>query len=208
MTTARELPRPPKRCTPSRFYTSYLPELWSILTEGLTLPPQALSVQFEVGDPTPYHLSYANGELTGHEGPAAQPILTVRCNREAWELAVYDIVPRVIRRTNQRMEQVLQDIERAAAREHGLNLDPIAALPGTVTIDFTDDAGDRGVFELAIGAGSGPAATVVSGDADLWALLDSGGQIVSLLKSRAQLEGDVGYLFRLAHALEGTEEES
>ncbi len=201
-----KLKPPPRRCTPEQFYVDYIPSLWRELAGDLSWPPWRYSLQFEItGDEAAvFALEIDTGIATGRTGTAVKPIATISSTLSAWELVARDLTPRIIRHTNKRIDEVRQDLYQFAdAGAAKLDPNAVADKPGTVTIDFTDDAGDRGQYVIRIGDGSGPAARIEAKDADLWALLECRGRFTALLKSRVQLDGAVAYLFELARLFEG-----
>ncbi len=203
-----KLPRPPRRCTPEQFYVDYLPALWRALSGDLVWPSYAYELTFSIdepeSDPESFTVRFDAGTLTGRAGGSDSAVTEIRFDQASWTLAANDLFPRGIRRSNKRLAEVREEMERAATRL-APKLDPekVRSMPGNVEIDFTDDAGDKGLFRVVIAGGGGPTARIEARDEDLWALLECGGQFVSLLKSRAQLDGDVGYLFQLARFFEG-----
>ena len=54
-----------------------------------------------------------------------------------------------------------------------------------------------------LASGRGPRAHLETKDADLWALLESAGKLTRMVRSRAQVDGDVGYVIRVARHLDG-----
>lgn len=206
-TGEEKLPRPPRRCTPEQFYTEYIPELWQALAGDIAWPGHRHDLGFviEGAERLAFTVTFAGGVLSGRAGTSAEALAELHCDEPSWRLSAHDIFPRAVRRTNKRLAQVREELRRGAAHMVP-ELDPQAlqALAGTIEIEFSDDAGDRGLYRVLIAGGAGPTARIEAGDEDLWALLECSGHFVSLLKSRAQLDGDVGYLFELARFFEGT----
>src|SRR6476620_10039169 len=96
-----ELPRPPRRITPDALYIDYLPRLWAafIADRALPWPPWTLEAQPGIDDSgatAVYTMHFAAGVLTGRPGAANAPALTGRCDRDAWDIALQSLLPRIL----------------------------------------------------------------------------------------------------------------
>jgi hypothetical protein len=203
MSFDRELPKPPRRPRPMKLFMEYLPELWQHVSARHVWPDVKLEINFDILTYETYVLTYDHGRLTAAPGTSAEALLTCYFERQSYELATYDLLPRAIRRCNARLDLVWADIARTARIARTLDPEELRRMPGQIEIRITDDTGAHGRYHLMIGNGIGPKATIIGSDDDLWALLDCHGDYVRLLKRRATLEGDVAYVIALALFFEG-----
>ena len=202
---ASKLARPARRITPAGFYTEFLPALWNDAVDGLALPWP--DWRFEIGitvtaDAAPEHftLAFARGTLSGRAGaPAASPLFAFSCDLEAWRVSVRQPLVQTLDYTEQHFERAEKGLGGFLRRRGGqLSESQLRQLPGAVHIDYTDDAGDRFHYELTVAGGGGPVVRIEANDADLAAVLEAGAHVARLLRSRLQVQGDVGYLLKLA----------
>ncbi|MEZ4272682.1 MAG: hypothetical protein R3C68_15000 [Myxococcota bacterium] len=200
------LPLPSRRCTPAAFYGDYLPQLWRSLMEASDTPQVDLTIAFHIQDPTPQHFTARvhDGVLTTNTIDTAQADLSIQCQLQAWTAISCDFLSRLLRHANRHLGATRSAITRLASRVDALPLERLQMHAGMIEIHFEDDAGDLATFHLSIRGGHGPSVRLYATESDLWTLLESSGGLSSLLRSRIRLEGDVGYIFRLAAFLEGS----
>lgn len=201
---AMTLPRPSRKLDPRRFYLEYVPALWEALTHEVERAPWRIIIAAELdadGETLQFSLEAEGTELHVAEGKAERPHLTFHSNLESFRIAMFDILPRVLKAVERNLGA------RSAAgsiEQYGASVGPdrLYDLPGRIDVDYTDDAGDQAHVSIRIADGRGPRAAVRASDADLWTLIESGGRLTQLLRARAELEGDVGYLLSVAGLVE------
>ncbi len=196
------LPRPPARSSFVDFYGRYLPELWRALCGGLayTAPPFTVGVRLLGAPPESLRLTVAGPEITvaPGDGPATA---WFTFDGEAFRAGSTDLMPRLLRRLDGLAASLPAQIQRALTSPRlGPFLERVAALPGRVVIGYEDDAGDQSRTEVQIGAG-GPLASVETTDAEVDELITHL-RLSRVLRARARLGGDTGYLLRLAACFE------
>ncbi len=200
----KKLPLPTRKLDPRAFYLEYVPSLWDALIEGVERAPWRLSIgaRLDAGAETLNFAMHAHGtELRVEEGRAEQPHLSFLSDVDSFRIAMFDILPRILKT----VERTLGEKSPAdPIEQYGASLGPdrLYDLPGTIDVHYTDDAGDEAQVTIQIASGEGPRATVCASDADLWTLIESGGRLTQLLRSRAELQGDVGYLLSVAGLVE------
>jgi hypothetical protein len=196
------LPDPPRRIEPGAFYATYAPGVWSAFFGGLDLPPFFVRLDCTV-DGDRFALEIDGPELRLLGEATGTPLFAATCTREAWEVAVLDIWPRFVRFAQPKVEAARKRLVAVlAGHPPQERLDRLPQLAGTLEIELTDDAGDVSVYTIAIAGGQGPRGRVILTDASIWTLLRSTGKLTDLLKTRARLDGDVGWVLRLARLLE------
>jgi hypothetical protein len=199
------LPRPPTRSAPEVFYGDYLPQLWRLLVGSETYPGPGFRVGVAVDG---LALTFAvSGSALTVGGDAREPTLAhFTFDREAYRVGTRDLWPRVLRRLEELGERVAPAMRRTLTHPQLPSyLAALAALPGTVHIDYADDAGDLIRCTVRIGSTPGPVATLRLGDTELDSLLLGRATLVGLARGRFVLEGDTGYLLRLLARLERVE---
>jgi hypothetical protein len=123
---------------------------------------------------------------------------------EAFRIGTRDLWPRVLARIEERRDVVARALRRTLTHPRLPELvAAIRALPGTVFVDFEDDAGDLIRSTVRVGTGIGPEATLRLRDAELDQLLSGRATLLALAKARFVLSGDTGYLLRLLARLDG-----
>lgn len=198
------LPPAPKRPKPDAFYLEYIPEFWQAFIEGAGLPDLRLEIQVEVEpEPLRYVILLDGDQVTSRVGLAEQPHVLVAFDMEAYRTASRDLWPRAVRRlqtTFDRARQRLHDMFDGVDADAWL--ESLLELPGELTLEHTDDAGDTTVTRVTIGTGPGARARIVSSDADAALLLGGKSGLLQLLKSRVKIDGDSGWVIRLATRLQ------
>ena len=198
------LPRPPRRCAPHAFFTEYLPQAWTALVGDAPLQGQSLDAELVAQvDEAFFTLRLTDGRLiVKAEAPKGTPLLHLRCTQDSYQTAVRELLPRVLDGVQARAGEVLAHAPKVLALWTPAQQTAFRELPGTITIAYTDDAGDVAQVELVQAGGAGPKAQVHLSDADLDALLKSRGNAAqSLLKARIRIEGDTGYVMRLVQLI-------
>lgn len=194
------LPRPPRRCAPEAFFLEYIPQAWTALVGEGPLPGQSLAAELVAQvDDASFTLQLQDGHLTVRAGaPRGTPLLHVRCDRGSYQTAVRELLPRVLDSAQARADEVLAQAPRVLALWTPEQQAAAQQLPGTITVDYTDDAGDVAKFQLLHAGGTGPQAQIHLSDADLHTLLQShGSPAQALMKARIRIEGDTAYVMRL-----------
>ncbi|MEE8410809.1 MAG: hypothetical protein V3T05_14510 [Myxococcota bacterium] len=201
-----ELPAPPRRADPKTFYCDYVPQLWAAFFGGMEVPDCRLTIGYAVTDAdgtSEFTLEVDGAALTVRAEPAEAPLVAFACNHEAWRISVFDIWRRYVRFAQPKVEEARRKLPDFLHRNPPQpRLDAIASLPGTLSVEFEDDAGDVAQYDISVAGGNGPRGTLALSDADLWGLLRSRGRLSQLLRSRARLDGNVGWILKLARALE------
>lgn len=195
-----KLPRPARKLSPEEFYRSYVPELVRATAGPTTLPGEDFAIRSEI-DGAAWTFSLRNGELAVSDGPS-EAIVTFSADLESFRIAMFDLLPRVLKTVALRAstQEHLSGVLRAWLGRFSPK--SLRGRDGTVTVNYVDDAGDEAKVAIRVGSGTGPVASVVASDADLWAFLEGGGGISTLLKTRVEVHGDVAYLLSLAQTLE------
>jgi hypothetical protein len=203
------LPPPPKRPKPDAFYLEHVPAFWQALIDGAGLPPLRVTVQVEITRDQRESLTYVvtldDGVVRSRAGETEVATITLSFDMEAYRTATRDLWPRAARRleatadrTRQRLGDIFTDVDTNAW------LATLLELPGELELEHTDDAGDTSLTRVAVGTGPGARARVVSSDADASLLLEGKSSLLQLLKSRATIEGDSGWVLRLVTRLQPT----
>lgn len=199
------LPRPKRGLDPRDFYERYVPELWRALMHEVACPPWRFVLEIELADAGgPWFFDVQGATLTVTRSSADAPHVRLESDAASYAIAMLEVLPRVLKHFDAGWREHGHLVERALithARE--LTGATLAAQPGTLTLAYVDDAGDEARATVTLGSGRGPAATLRASDAELWRLLAGGARLAQLLTTRIQIGGDVGYVLRLAHALEG-----
>jgi len=203
------LPPPPKRPKPDAFYLEHVPAFWQALIDGAGLPSLRITVQVDITrdqhEPLHYLITLDDGAITSRVGETETPTVTIVFDMEAFRTATRDLWPRTARRLEATAEKTRQRLRDSFA---GIDADAWLAtlleLPGELELEHTDDAGDTSLTRVTIGAGPGARARVVSSDADATLLLEGKSSLVQLLKSRATIKGDSGWVLRLVARLQPT----
>lgn len=201
-------PRPARTIKPTQFYQEFLPAAWATLSAELPRLDWDVCMRVQVTDGPDageFALQLTGNELLAQSPASGEPLVTVTCDYEAWRLWVVDLLPLCLDRLEKGWAAWQPALERHLQGPHAWRPEPFEAQPGRVDILYTDDAGDVSRFELQIACGDGPVATVHANDADYRLLLSPGGRLSGLLKSRATVDGDMGYLLGLTRLLEGGE---
>lgn len=205
MATDGLLPVPPRRVAPHDFYHEYLPRLWrAVLADALLPWDVRLGVEIRSpADALVCRLRLAGAALEVHDEAPADDLVTYRCTLAAWQCAIHQVLPLLIKQTNAHARHWRTFVHRALQHPRVAAFPgALRRLPGTLGITYTDDAGDCARFELAIAGGRGPNVHVEATDADLWALLRSRGRVLRLLRSRMRITGDLTYLLQLARLVD------
>jgi len=193
------LPKPPRGCGSGEFYCDYLPQLWRAVAPADGWPDWQFEVEIAMlGDdsPEPEHfvLRFDAGRIDGRAGRGDGPVATLELDQTSFRLAVFDTLPRILRKLNRKLDDIRRQFVRVLNDlPPGLTPERLTRQPGRLVHGHTDDAGDRAEFRWRIGSGQGPQVTVEGTDDDLWSLLDRGG-IYALLRNNLVIEGDVAYL--------------
>lgn len=201
------LPAPPRRIDPQTFYCDYVPQVWAAFFGGLELGEYRLTVGCTVtandAAADDFTLEINGAALTVRAEAATAPLFTIACNHEAWRVSVFDVWHRYVRFAQPKVHEARRKLPEILRRYPPQpRLEAISALPGTLDITFEDDAGDMSCYELRVAGGAGPRGLLALNDADLWGLLESRGRLSQLLRTRGRLDGDVGWILRLARAFE------
>ena len=204
------LPAPPTSARLRDFYLDYLPKLWAAIFGKKPLPAVPVAVTFTIvpkSGATEHFTVMAHDRLFAtREGTAEDPLVTCTTTPQAWRLTVRDLLPRALRLLGPSVARVrarLDELAHAPAPLANL-VRTLQKSPGSIAIEFTDDAGDVSACELTIGSGDGPRASLAINDADLWPFLSGEIKFAKLLRSRVRLDGDVAYLLRLARLFDPT----
>lgn len=203
------LPAVPRRITPASFYQSYVTTLFEVVTTAVAWPAWRWSFTVMLTDTTEtFTLRFDNGELSVNIGSSRGdlPLFVARLDSTSWSVLVHEVLPEVVRYLDRRRTELERDLQAFARRQAEKLFDPnrLRALDGTVRIVYTDDAGDMARVDVAVaGCTAPPRAEVLVDDSDLWAWLESKGQLTALLRSRLRVEGDATYVLQLARAVEG-----
>lgn len=208
MSSPQPQPKLPRRIAPADFYGEYLPALWAWLTGGVELPwpSWSFAVGFHISgageEPYPFTLRFEAGRLHLTEASDGGPHeVEVRTDLESWDLAVQSVLRDVLRHVSRNLPSAQQALTRFLVERGGhLTVADFTALPGRIRISYTDDAGDQGTYTLAVGDTRSPCAHIFADHTDLRALLTAEGRLLRLLKG-LRVEGDMGYLLRLAALL-------
>jgi hypothetical protein len=94
-------------------------------------------------------------------------------------------------------------VAKAAYHLGRIDLGGLRKAPGSLTLEYEDDAGDEARVVLTVGRASGAAASIHVTDTELWRLIESGAKLSQLVRSRVKVSGDLGYLLTLARVAEG-----
>lgn len=206
--SANPLPRPARRVSPEALYVTFLPTLWQAFAAKRELPWPALGVELQVvvvheaGHSETFAMRFDGGTISGRVGPARAPLATIRCTEEAWRVSVQSILSRVIAYTEAHAVRAWDGVAAFVRGRAASALGAIAAAhPGVLTVHYTDDAGDAFMYDVTLGTGAGPHATVRVQESDLEAILEAGSNVPRLLRSRLKVEGDAAYVLRVATAL-------
>ncbi len=199
------LPPPPKRPDPDAFYLEHVPAFFGALLDRVALPPLQLAMQVEIvraTGPLRYVIEIAGTEIRTRAGTATEPEVTVALDMDAFRTATRDLWPRAARRLAQTAPRTRDRLAQMFAGVDGADwLASLIELAGELVLEYTDDAGDTTVTRITVGAGPGARARVVSSDNDATLLLEGKSSLVHLLKSRVTIEGDAGWVLRLATRL-------
>ena len=194
------LPRPARRCPPAAFFEQYIPQVWTALVGQAPLPGQSLAAELvaHIDGHGVYTLRLADGHLTViPAAPSGSPLLQVRCNSSSYQTAMREFLPRLLDQLDARSAEVQATAPKVLALWTPAQQAALLQLPGSITISYTDDAGDVATFELLHAGGQGPRAHVHLSDSDVQTLLASRGGPQALLRARVRIEGDTGYVMRL-----------
>lgn len=194
------LPRPPRRCAPQAFFLEYVPQAWTALVGDAPLPGQTLAAELVAQiDDESFTLHLQDGRLSVRAGaPKGTPLLHVRCDKDSYQTAVRELLPRLLDGAEARAGEVVAKAPKVLSLWTAEQQAAVQQLPGTIGLDYTDDAGDVATFELLHAGGAGPRAQVHLSDADLDTLLKShGNPAQALMKARIRIEGDTAYVMRL-----------
>lgn len=205
LTPRPSLPRPKRGQAPADFYERYVPELWRALMQDAACPPWHFVLEIDLGDAGgPWFFDVRGAALTVTRSSADAPHLRLQSNVASFEIAMLEVLPRVLKHFDAGWREHGHLVERAlVTHARDLTGATFAALPGTLRLAYVDDAGDEAHATLTLGAGRGPTATLRASDTELWRLLAGGAGLAQLLTTRIQIGGDVGYVLRLTHTLEG-----
>ncbi|MEL6340248.1 MAG: hypothetical protein AAFZ38_11740 [Myxococcota bacterium] len=196
----RSLPRPSRRLTPQEFYTRFAPELWTALignthTVGWVM---RVAVELEKGQHR-FGLLFSAGELTVQDSLPDDPHLTFRSSLDSYRTAMFDLLPRVLRHLEESGTETGSELVSPLLQP---KIDALRDHPGSIEVDFLDDAGDRASVDVLIASGDGPKTGIHATDDDLWSFLEEGARPSRFLQSRVELSGDIAYVIRLLHAVE------
>lgn len=190
------LPVPQRGITPRDFYHRYVPELWKALV-GPTKGLGPFTVTVSVDGDADYAIAVSDAGLVTSDGAAADALLTFTTDVASWRIALLELLPRMLAHVEPkvprlRLAELLGRIDTGALRQK----------PGSITHVYEDDAGDEATVTLRIGSGGNAKAGIRVSDTELWRLLESGGRLSQLLRSRVKVEGDIGYLLELTRIVE------
>jgi hypothetical protein len=184
----------------------HLPEFWQAFLDDSGLP----SISFSVGvtlergrdAPLSYTLACEANTVVAHPEAAAEPTFQLLLDVGAYRIASRDLWPRAARRLGVAADSARIWLQQAFATiEPEAWLASLLELPGELEIQYTDDAGDTCRADLVVGSGRGSRARIVATDADISLLLEGKSSLWQLVKSRALIEGDSGWVLRLVARL-------
>ncbi|MEO0815310.1 MAG: hypothetical protein AAFY60_20790, partial [Myxococcota bacterium] len=158
----------------------------------------SVSVGAKLSDSLSFAMIAEGKTLNVSDGLPENPHVTFHSDIESFKIAMFDLLPRVLKSVEKKRSsaQAIQSYGKA------IGPDALFEAPGSIEVFYSDDAGDEAQVRIDIAHGRGPRAELRASDADLWAFLEGGGGLGPLLKARAQLSGDVGYLLRVVALLE------
>ena len=198
------LPRPPRGIDLETFYLRYLPELFGAVISEMPSLTRALEIACHIQVDAVTERVFAvvlgpNTLFASAERPCTDPLVTLHCDARAWTTGVRDVWPRLLRLLD-RDHGALRERAGAHWRELGpaITAERLRPLAGRIEIDYADDAGDHVAYVVEIAGGRGPRVRLRMEDRELWALLREGGRLLPWLQSRVGIEGDAGYLVRVA----------
>ncbi len=136
------------------------------------------------------------------EHTAHNPELILRFSTDSasWDIGALEVLPAILRKMGPRL---LKGVEQHP--KIPVDIKALLECAGDISIDYTDDAGDeaRCLLECAplnISTASRPKVRIAAGDRDLWQILNGGSLYTALMRSRARIDGDVGFLLRVFKA--------
>lgn len=197
----RTLPRPSRRLTPQEFYTRFAPELWDALvadTRALTWTMR-VAVELDEGQHR-FGLLFSAGALTVSDSLPDDPHLTFRSSLDSYRIAMFDLLPRVLKHLEDNGTETPTELASPLLQS---KIDALREHPGTIEVEFLDDAGDRATVDIQIASDHGPKTQIHATDDDLWSFLEEAARPSRFLQSRVELSGDIAYVIRLLTAVEG-----
>lgn len=201
----RWLPAPKRGTPPDEFYLEYVPRLWAALVGGreLAIPEHVVAVELVGGAKTlTFGLRFAGAELRVTAGQPESRLVTFVSDLASWKIAAFDLLPRMLRKLEARLGDSARAADLIGAHAHRVAPESLRGAPGTIELDYVDDAGDEASVRVLVANGAGPRVRLHVTDTELWRLVDSGMRLSQLLRTRLQLDGDVAYLLELGRLLD------
>jgi len=141
--------------------------------------------------------------LTVAEGDEAGAAVTCELAADEVVRVARDLVPSLLRLVEKALPRWRASAAARPPSAAHLDLSRLARRPGRLDLEVLDDAGDTFAASLRVGDGSGPRALLRLTDPELRRLFAGGTRLSSLLGSRVQVTGDLGWLVQLVSLVEG-----
>ena len=200
MSTA--LPRPPRRVSPETFYMHYLPSVWrAVLGDAAISWPNAEAfLEINIDDAF-YTLGVGPRGFTVTDTAQSKAHVRITCDREAWANSLALLWPQVLTLLESNAVRARSYMQAVCYTATGDLMSSLVKHPGTVSLHYTDDAGDIYIYQLTIQHAQSPAATVHLKDADCQRIAEADNIAAAVLQSKLQIDGDAGYVFALGQLL-------
>jgi hypothetical protein len=142
--------------------------------------------------------------LTCEDGAPSSRTLTFECEPDEVVRTARDLVPPVLRLVEKALPRWRASAAARPPHPAHLDLSRLTSRPGRLELEVVDDAGDSYRIACRVADGAGPRALIRITDPELRRLFAGGARLSSLVGSRLQVEGDLGWLLQLLGLLEST----